>query len=197
MKIASLRDPHIRGFSLVELMVVIAMVSILVAIAAPNFDSVIRRNKLDAATEVFRAGQAYTRSEAITRGTRVSMAANAAGWPSGWTIFTDDSTLAPNCTLNAAAGEVLLRVQEPTATNVSFVPGSSSATGVGSCTAAAAGVPTLGTCLSYDASGVARGTSNGLDPITVCVSDTASPSTMYRRMTINSTGQLFLQKVSN
>lgn len=197
MKQSSAANPLSHGFSLVELMVVIAMVGILVAIAGPNIENIIRSSKLDAATEAFRAGQAYTRSEAIARATRVSMVANAGGWPSGWRIFTDDSTLVANCVLDTSAGESLLRVQEPTATNVSFIPGSSSTTGAGSCTPAASGVPTLGTCLSYDASGIARGTSGGLDPITVCISDISNPSTKYRRMTINSTGQLFLQKVSN
>ncbi len=185
------------GFSLVELMVVIAMVAILVGLAAPNFDNVIRRNRLDAATEAFRAGQAYTRSEALTRGTRVSMAANAGGFANGWRIFVDDSTLVPNCALDAPSSEVLLRVQEAFAPNVSFVPGTSLTNSAGTCSAPAAGTPTLGTCLSYDANGSARGTSNALDPITLCIQDSANASNMYRRMTINATGQLFLQKVSN
>ncbi|WP_230410245.1 GspH/FimT family pseudopilin [Undibacterium rugosum] len=81
-----------RGFSLVELLVAIAIAAILMALAAPSFSSFIDNQRLQTATLEFYAGVNLARAEAIKRGAQVSMVAtDGSDWKSGWTIFVDDN----------------------------------------------------------------------------------------------------------
>jgi type IV fimbrial biogenesis protein FimT len=86
-----------HGFSLVELMVTIAVMAILVAIALPSFRDVIHRNQVSSASNELLASLAYARTEAIARGQLVSMCpstdngASCAGgkaFESGWIVYT-------------------------------------------------------------------------------------------------------------
>jgi type IV fimbrial biogenesis protein FimT len=86
----------LRGFSLVELMVVLAVVGILIALAAPPLQSIILKNRVQAAAAEFQSGLTMARAEAIKRGgdARVTMVPNSntggtANWNSGFTVFYD------------------------------------------------------------------------------------------------------------
>lgn len=87
-----------HGFTLVEAMVVIAILAVLAAIAAPSFQRVVQRYQVRHAMGDFTAALYLARSEAIKRGGRVTMAkAAAAGctaagakeWHCGWNVFVD------------------------------------------------------------------------------------------------------------
>lgn len=77
------------GFSLVELLVVIAVAAILLGIAAGDLRSLIRHQQLKAALSDLFGAIDLTRSQAITRGMRVYLAPSAEGWSGGWTVFVD------------------------------------------------------------------------------------------------------------
>lgn len=85
-----------RGFTLIEAMVVVAIVTILGAIAAPSFRDLLRGNRLSAVSSALQVSLSLARSEAVKRGTdaRVTVAANstAGRWDNGWTVFVDQTT---------------------------------------------------------------------------------------------------------
>ncbi|PWK92851.1 GspH/FimT family pseudopilin [Fulvimonas soli] len=86
-----------RGFSLLELMVALAVASILAVVAAPSFRDMLRRNKVSATSNALLADLAYARSEAINRGNIVSICpstdqksctSSSTAYESGWIIYT-------------------------------------------------------------------------------------------------------------
>ena len=83
-----------RGFTAIELMVVVAIVAILAALAGPSFRDLIDGWRVRSATEQITSSIYYARSEAIKRGGRVSVRKNCATgpnqeWQCGWLVFSD------------------------------------------------------------------------------------------------------------
>lgn len=75
------------GFTLVEIMVVVAIVAVLGAVAAPSFTQLIASQRLKGASSDLFSALMRARSEAIKRNTEVSLKpATASQWPSGWVI---------------------------------------------------------------------------------------------------------------
>lgn len=88
-----------KGFTLLELMVTIAVVAILAAVAYPNMTALINSQRLSATTNELIAGLQIARGEAIRRNARVSLcrstdgatcagASAGAAW-SGWAVLAD------------------------------------------------------------------------------------------------------------
>jgi type IV fimbrial biogenesis protein FimT len=87
------RTRQARGFTLVELLVVVAIVAILAGLAAPSFKAMMASNRASAAASALQVSLSTARSEAVKRGAdaRVTVAANgtAGVWSNGWTVFAD------------------------------------------------------------------------------------------------------------
>lgn len=86
----------IRGFTLVELMITIAVMAIGLALAYPSFSGVFRSNRVATGTNTLMASLNLARTEAIrsNRGAGVCSSAdgeqcNGANWDAGWLVFTD------------------------------------------------------------------------------------------------------------
>jgi len=96
---------QMRGFSLLELIITLLIISLLVSLAMPNFMSRIQDDRLTSQINEFAAALYLTRSEAIKRGVRVTMCKSAdglvcttvGGWEQGWLIFEDNNS---NATLD-------------------------------------------------------------------------------------------------
>jgi len=67
-------------------MVVVAIMAVLAALAAPSFTPLIERWRVRQAAEALQSTIYLARSEAIKRGGGITIAANAAGWAGGWKI---------------------------------------------------------------------------------------------------------------
>jgi type IV fimbrial biogenesis protein FimT len=90
-----------RGYTLVELLVTLAMGAILLAIAIPGYAFLVNSSRLTAVTNDLVTALHLTRSEAIKRGTRVTVCKTgdpmadppacdtAAEWHQGWLVFVD------------------------------------------------------------------------------------------------------------
>lgn len=85
-----------HGFSLIELMIALAVASILVIIAAPSFRDMLRRNKVSSTSNAVLADIAYARSEAVSRGSIVSICpssdgsscvTNGTAYEGGWLVY--------------------------------------------------------------------------------------------------------------
>ena len=120
----TLADKALRGFTLLELMVVLAIVAILTTLAVPSFTRLIQSNTMSSNVNTFMADLRYARSESTRRGGGVVMCRSDApeaappvcsttsgpggnGWLSGWIVYLDvnnDGVI--------GAGD-LLRIQSP------------------------------------------------------------------------------------
>lgn len=83
---------HIRGVTLIELLIVLVLAGILLGVAVPAFQDILRRQRLRIATNDLLAAIDLTRSQAIARGSRVLMApieSPGDDWRRGWAVFVD------------------------------------------------------------------------------------------------------------
>ncbi len=81
------------GFTLVELMVAIAVLAILSAMAAPAFQQMIASSRITAATNDILGTLAHARSEAVKRSATVTVSANNNDWTAGWTSTAGGTTV--------------------------------------------------------------------------------------------------------
>jgi type IV fimbrial biogenesis protein FimT len=86
---------HHRGFTLIELLVTLSIASILIAVAVPSFRELSIRNRLTTYTNDFVATVNVARSEAVRRGSTVTVCKSDDGakcggaWSDGWIVFHD------------------------------------------------------------------------------------------------------------
>jgi type IV fimbrial biogenesis protein FimT len=94
-----------NGYSVVELMVVLAVAAILLAIGVPSFCSLLQNQKMTTTVNDFFASINLTRSEAIQRGVRVDLvpAGDGSDWVKGWIVLIDQ-----NGNQRADAGEQII-----------------------------------------------------------------------------------------
>lgn len=79
------------GFTLIELMFVVFLLSILSFLAIPSFQSLIAQNRLTSTTNQLLGSLQLARSEAVKRAKDVRLVVLDGGWSEGWRIETFDA----------------------------------------------------------------------------------------------------------
>lgn len=86
-----------NGFTLIELVVTVAVLSIVIGMAVPGFNAMIKRSQSQTLGRDILEALNYARSEAVKRGARVTICPstdglkclNATNWAKGWMVFVD------------------------------------------------------------------------------------------------------------
>jgi len=155
------------GFTLVEMMVTVAIAAILAAIALPNFrEFMVRQNTIEITNDLI--GSINTaRMEAVKRGTAVKIEAAGGDWTTGWTVSADmahDDSFSTSISAHPAVPDSY------------FVQGAATGTGAGPDTE-----------IVFSASGALVPTNSSYD-FNVCRPTTVADSTQSRRITIGPGG---------
>ncbi len=112
------------GFTLIELVVTMAVLAIVVTIAAPSVQGIMQRSRLVSTTNDLVSALMTARSEAVKRGGAVTVcktgnpdaaspSCNAgANWSDGWIVFADDGVRG-----TVDGGDTMLKIQQPESAN--------------------------------------------------------------------------------
>ncbi len=84
-----------KGFTLLELMVTLAIAAILATMAIPNFTEIITSNRLTTYNNELVAALNLARSEAVKRNQQVIVRKTGANWENGWRVFVDIDRSSP------------------------------------------------------------------------------------------------------
>lgn len=166
-----------KGFSLIELMVTVALVSILMAVATPSFLTYQRNSELTSLTNSLSASLNAARGEAMKRGMYAMVTPiDGTNWGSGWFVFVDtDRTKAYN-----SGTDILIATSDVPSMSISINPNGT----------ASESPPYI----MYDASGYTKTKAGGFGALTFSISrndvDASQANAQTRRLVIASTGRL-------
>ncbi|MFP3343723.1 GspH/FimT family protein [Halomonas sp. SIMBA_159] len=78
------------GFTLLELLVALALFATLATVAIPNFSRIIQENRVVTTTNDYKIALSLARSEAVRRNQAVSLLPVENDWDNGWEVSVDN-----------------------------------------------------------------------------------------------------------
>jgi type IV fimbrial biogenesis protein FimT len=170
-----------RGFTLVELLMVMCVAAVLLTFAIPSFSRIMSSSKLTAASNALLSSMYLARSEAIKRNGRVALCKTVdgsscvatGGWEQGWIVFRDTN----NNGARDSDEPIIERIQPLTAMRVT-------------------GNSPVAKYVSYIATGSTRLIGGGFQAGTVTVCAQPGTSDEARQIIVSSVGRPRVQKVS-
>ena len=105
---------RMSGFTLLEVIITVLILAILASVALPSLQDFISSNRIDALNNRFKMALSYARSEAIKRGSNVSVCVSNAAqtacdatlndYAKGWIVFAGDFPFDPADTILQVSG---------------------------------------------------------------------------------------------
>ncbi len=169
------------GFTLIELVVTVAIVGIVSALGVPSFQSMLNQSRVTSLANELTTSLNLARSEAIKRGVQVTVCKSAnptatsptcstsASWQNGWLVFVDLSTSGSLGTFDGS--DIRLKVGQPSTSSAVISADTTFANYVG-----------------YLPSGMSKGSSLSNGSLDVCVSG------IKKSIIINTTGRIRFSK---
>jgi type IV fimbrial biogenesis protein FimT len=164
------------GFTLVEILIAMAVVAILLTVGIPSFRYITNSNRIAGEINGLLGDMQYARAEAVKEGRPVTVCVSANGatcantntWQSGWIVFSDVNG---NAAVDVAT-DVVLRIQTPFSSTDSFV--ATNAVGA----------------VTFNREGYANGIANGT---LIQLHDSTNTSNWTRCLSINLVGMMASQ----
>ena len=170
------------GFTLIELMIVVAVATVLLGFGIPSMTALMNSNKLTAASNALLSSMRLARSEAFKRNGRVVLCKSrdgaacimAGGWEQGWIVFHDADGNGER-----DEGEVIIERGNP-------LPDSLRLTGNS----------TVAKHVSFVATGATRLAAGGFQAGTVTVCNVSATGGEARQIVLNAVGRPRVQRVA-
>ena len=116
--------PRAAGFTVIELLFVVALLAVLLSIGAPGLQTMVTNNRISTAAGDLMTDLTFARATAISRSQRVGVCVSSdqatctgSSWTQGWIVYMD-----ANSNGNLDAGETLVRVHEELAGALTVTP---------------------------------------------------------------------------
>jgi type IV fimbrial biogenesis protein FimT len=85
--------PCARGYTIIELMVTLAILAVLGTVAAPSMRDLLNASRVRSATSDLYESMILARSEAVKRAGTVNVVPSGSGWQGGWTVQSGATAL--------------------------------------------------------------------------------------------------------
>lgn len=171
-----------RGFSLIEMLVVVAIASTLASVGIPMLRDLVRSVQLASTASTFVSHMHLARTEAIRRSSRVVLCKSAdgstctsgGGWEQGWIVFRD-----ANANARREPGESIVQYGPPVAPGLRIL-----------------GNATVGNYISFQETGETRLAGGGFQAGTLLFCQASSMKTQARQIVISSVGRARMVKTA-